>query len=147
MATAQILEDFQISSATGFLPQEPLLTRLPSHYEDWECICDHLHNLVKEKRIGEVLQDLKVLSTEQLTSYPDWRRAYVILGFLANGYLWGSEKPPNVCLQIPWEYDVTDSMIGTTSVHCRSLSPGLRAPLHPACGNLCGRESLELQID
>ncbi|KAK2797344.1 hypothetical protein FQN49_008992, partial [Arthroderma sp. PD_2] len=36
---------------------------------------------------------MPVLSTDNLLSIPEWRRAYSILGFLLHGYIWGGDQP------------------------------------------------------
>lgn len=92
------LEDYQVSVTHGFLPSEPPLERLPEYYEAWEAICSRLYTLRTEKQLVGKIADLHVLSSENLVHEPEWRRAYVLLGFIANAYIWGSQEPLEVRL-------------------------------------------------
>lgn len=84
------LENYQLSPNNGFLPSEPPLDRLPKQYEAWEAVCSNLPGLIRDKKIYQTILQLPTISTDSLHTEPEWRRAYVILGFLLNGYLWGS---------------------------------------------------------
>ncbi len=95
------LEDYQVSATHGFLPSEPPLQRLPEYYEAWERICSNLYALRIEKQLSGRIADLPLLSTKGLEHEPQWRRAYVLLGFITNAYIWGSQELLKVCLQ-PW---------------------------------------------
>ncbi|KAI5790821.1 Indoleamine 2,3-dioxygenase [Pyronema domesticum] len=100
------LEDYQVSPENGFLPAEAPLSRLPDpYYESWEEIAGDLHNLITSKKIRRVVEDLPQLSTSRLRTEAEWRRAYLVLGFLVNSYVWGmepaQERVPK-CLSIPF---------------------------------------------
>lgn len=92
MATLKLLEDYQISPTHGFLRAGSPLERLPKYYEGWERICSNLPNLIQSQQIIKAVHELPLRSTDYLRSEPEWRRAYVLLGFIANGYLWSPES-------------------------------------------------------
>ena len=90
------LEDYDVSATYGFLPSEPPLNKLPDYYGAWERICANLYTLRSEGRLADEVSNLPVLSTEVLAHEPEWRRAYVLLGFIAHAYIWGSQEPSKV---------------------------------------------------
>lgn len=91
------LEDYQISE-NGFLPAEPPIDRLPDRYYDaWENVASNLRSLIADKKIREAVDELPLLSTSRLHSEAEWRRAYVVLGFISNSYIWGLVKAKDVC--------------------------------------------------
>ncbi|PLN86885.1 Indoleamine 2,3-dioxygenase [Aspergillus taichungensis] len=82
----------------GFLPIQPPLQALESsYYQPWEEVCARLPSLISRGAPRAVVENLPVISTKQLRSKPEWRRAYVLLTFMVQGYTW--EIPP--CLSIP----------------------------------------------
>ncbi|KAL9632874.1 MAG: hypothetical protein Q9164_005036 [Protoblastenia rupestris] len=88
------LEDYDVSVFNGFLPDEPPLEVLPDpYYEKWEAIVKHLQALLLCKRLREVVQDLPVITTSRLRRPAEWRRAYVLLSFMAHAYIWGGDRP------------------------------------------------------
>ena len=102
------LSSFNISH-TGFLPQEPLLSRLPDHYEQWETIIDVLPQLLKEWKLRDKIKELPLLpvSDSWLPTERHWQRAYCVLTFLSQGYLWERGEGGTVStlpqqLAIPW---------------------------------------------
>lgn len=81
----------------AFLPATSPPTSLSdSYYEPWELIAQHLPALIESNRIRDSVRQLPVLSTDCLVSEAEWRRAYVILAFMAHAYIWGGEKPEQV---------------------------------------------------
>ena len=102
------LSSFNIS-LTGFLPQEPLLSRLQGHYEQWETIIDVLPELLKEWKLRDKIKELPLLpvSDSWLPTEQHWQRAYCVLTFLSQGYLWERGESGTVSilpqqLAIPW---------------------------------------------
>ena len=95
------LEDYEISSTHGFLPSEPPSTELPKYYAPWETISSNLYTLRVEKKLASKIAQLPMLTTHHLTNRSEWRRAYVLLGFIANAYIWGLGKPKEVRTGIP----------------------------------------------
>ena len=90
------LEDYDISSTHGFLPSEPPSTELPKYYAPWETLSSNLYTLRVGKKLAGTIAQLPMLTTCHLTNTPEWRRAYVLLGFIANAYIWASGKPKEV---------------------------------------------------
>ncbi|KAE8342478.1 hypothetical protein BDV24DRAFT_42200 [Aspergillus arachidicola] len=88
------LADYGISPDHGFLPPEPPLDVLPDpFYARWEWIVSNLQSLLLSRRIRDVVDRMPILSTSYLQSEDEWRRAYVVLGFILHGYVWGGSKP------------------------------------------------------
>lgn len=93
------LEDYDVSPATGFLPEEsPLRTLSSDYYSPWETIISNLQALILTRRIRGVVDNLPELSTDLLVSPAEWRRAYSILGFMSHAYIWSGDRP---CERVP----------------------------------------------
>jgi indoleamine 2,3-dioxygenase len=98
------LEDYDVSETLGFLPSS-LLSSLPSrYYSPWELAAAKLRNLPKGATIREDILCMPLLETKNLVNEDAWRRAYVILGYLSNAFLFASNPPekvriPQFCLQ------------------------------------------------
>ncbi|KAK4186773.1 Indoleamine 2,3-dioxygenase [Podospora australis] len=89
-----VLADYGISPTHGFLPEVLPLTRLPDpYYNKWEAIAANLQALILSKRLRGVVDRLPVLSTIGLEHDAEWRRAYLLLSFMAHGYIWGGDSP------------------------------------------------------
>ncbi|KAL2262002.1 hypothetical protein VTK26DRAFT_2771 [Humicola hyalothermophila] len=89
-----VLADYGISPTHGFLPDVLPLTRLPDpYYNKWEAIVANLQGLILSKRLRGVIDRLPVLSTIGLEHDAEWRRAYMLLCFMAHGYIWGGDSP------------------------------------------------------
>ncbi|KAF9891894.1 hypothetical protein FE257_002857 [Aspergillus nanangensis] len=88
------LADYNISPDHGFLPTEPPLDILPDpYYSKWEWIVANLQPLLLTRRIRDIVDKMPLLSTAYLQSGSEWRRAYVVLGFILHGYVWGGNVP------------------------------------------------------
>ncbi|KAI0138219.1 indoleamine 2,3-dioxygenase family protein [Pestalotiopsis sp. NC0098] len=84
-------------SKNGFLPSSAPLRRLSNPcYALWELLAEKLPELLERKLLRYIVDGSQVLSTDKLQSEEEWRRAYVILVFLAHGYIWGGETPSEV---------------------------------------------------
>lgn len=89
-----VLADYGISPTHGFLPDVLPLTRLPDpYYNKWEAVIANLQGLILSKRLRGVVDRLPVLSTIGLEHDAEWRRAYVLLCFMAHGYIWSGDSP------------------------------------------------------
>nr|XP_036574254.1 indoleamine-dioxygenase [Colletotrichum truncatum]KAF6780655.1 indoleamine-dioxygenase [Colletotrichum truncatum] len=78
----------------GFLPSDPPCRRLCSPtYQPWEEMISQLPALIKSGKIRNETKELPLLSTKELHHETEWRRAYVIMCFLAHGYIWASNPP------------------------------------------------------
>lgn len=96
LAASVNLEEFQVSSTNGFLPSEPPLEKVPEYYDRWESISLRLPALIQSNDLVDDVTQLPILSAKLLKTEPEWRRAYVLLGFIASGYLWGQGKAVEV---------------------------------------------------
>ena len=108
--TTLCLSDYQISKETGFFPDTPALVKLPGEYFDaWENLMLHLPELNKAKQLRTEVGKLpeKEFSHLTLHSEAEWRRAYVVLCFIGQSYIWGEGKEAVVTkvpkkLAVPW---------------------------------------------
>ncbi|KAL8994025.1 MAG: hypothetical protein Q9169_005904 [Polycauliona sp. 2 TL-2023] len=91
MSLVEKLQQYDISPKTGFLPEEGPIDRLPDYYSPWETIGSNLPHLISTGKLKSVLNHLPLLSTQNLRSTPEYRRAYVILGFIASGLFFASQ--------------------------------------------------------
>ncbi|KFY58402.1 hypothetical protein V496_06159 [Pseudogymnoascus sp. VKM F-4515 (FW-2607)] len=88
------LSDYGISPENGFLPDRLPLQHLPDpYYNKWESIVANLQALLLSKRLRGIIHDLPVLTTTGLEDESEWQRAYMMLAFMAHGYIWGGETP------------------------------------------------------
>jgi indoleamine 2,3-dioxygenase len=93
------LSDFGVLLQNGFLPDQLPLRRLPDlYYESWERVVGRMPSLLTLNRLRCEVDALPVLSTSGLASEKEWQRAYLLLSFMTHGYIWGGEKPSEVCL-------------------------------------------------
>ena len=89
-----VLADYGLSPTHGFLPDVLPLTRLPDpYYNKWEAVVANLQALILSKRLRGVIDRLPVLSTIGLEHDAEWRRAYMLLCFMAHGYIWSGDSP------------------------------------------------------
>ena len=149
---ANSLKSFGITR-NAFLPETAPVTSLShSYYQPWESIVKRLPSLIDEYEIQAAVQSLSVLSCSFLSSEAEWRRAYVLLGFMAHAYIWGGEEPEEVsqtlvqrltlckCIKLlatDFEQDITAANHNTLLTGCSSFRS-------PTCSHLCRCCSLEL---
>ncbi|KAK4039478.1 Indoleamine 2,3-dioxygenase [Parachaetomium inaequale] len=99
------LDDYAVTS-NGFLPSDPPLKKLPSpYYAPWESLIESLSTSLAHKTLRHEVDQLPVLSTDHLATEQEWRRACVVLGFLAHAYIWGGDAaaevlPPQIALPL-----------------------------------------------
>ena len=104
------LSDFDISEKTGFVPEVPPISRLDNAiFSRWEEVMERLPALIKSGKLREQIDQLPEVefSEKTLKSEQEWRRAYLILTFLSQGYIWmeGEKGLVNKIpkkLAIPW---------------------------------------------
>ena len=86
IATAEV----GISPSYGFLGDELPLTSLSSYFSKWEALLAELPEKIRTKTLRDAVHQLPELdfSEETLKSELEWRRAYVMLCFLGQGYIW-----------------------------------------------------------
>lgn len=96
---------YGVSPKYGFLPDVLPLTRLPDpYYNKWEAVVANLQALILSRRLRSVVDRLPVLSTFGLEDEAEWRRAYMLLCFIAHAYIWGDDQPEErlpVCISAP----------------------------------------------
>lgn len=93
------LSDYDVSPRNGFLPDEiPLEILADAYYQPWETVVRNFQSLILAKRLRRIVDALPVLDTDLLLTEAEWRRAYSILGFIAHGYVWGGDRPTDVCI-------------------------------------------------
>ncbi|CEP62808.1 dioxygenase BNA2 LALA0_S06e04324g [Lachancea lanzarotensis] len=93
------LKDYGLDGATGFLPSKFPITHLSDpYYACWEKIVANLPSLLLSKRIREVVDRLPVLEVKKtlLDDVQELRRAYSVLCFITNAYVWGYDEPSEV---------------------------------------------------
>ena len=92
------------------MPSSPLLTSLPEYFSRWEALVKNFPALIRERHIREEVHALPPLefSGQTLTSEREWQRAYVLLTFLAQAYIWMEgerglpDRVPKI-LAVPWK--------------------------------------------
>lgn len=101
-----VLEDYDVSPRTGFLPEELPLEKLDNPYfAPWEDIAKDLPSLIMTRRLRFLVDKMPLLSTDKLATEAEWRRACSILGFICHGYVWAGVTPSEqlpIQLAEPW---------------------------------------------
>lgn len=93
-ASIPILQDYDVSPVTGFLPDTLPLKRLPdSYYEPWEAIIENLPALILTRKVRMLVDRMPLLTTDRLKSEAEWQRSVSILAFIAHGYVWAGDEP------------------------------------------------------
>ena len=114
------------SFVNGFLPDVEPLLRLSEYFEPWESIIDELSSLIKERKLRDKVQLLPLLtvSDTSLTTKQHWQRAYCVLIYISQGYIWeGGED--DMCDSLPKQLAVplsdVSSMLGLPPSPCNAL--------------------------
>ncbi|CAM1502323.1 Fc.00g043070.m01.CDS01 [Cosmosporella sp. VM-42] len=85
--------DFGISPTRGFLSSTPPPTNFcHPKYSKWDELISKLSELISSHALSESIDSLPILDTSELASEFEYRRAYVVLGFLVHAYVWGGSK-------------------------------------------------------
>jgi indoleamine 2,3-dioxygenase len=102
------LSNYGIDPKTGFMPNPPPLWRLPACFEVWEVIMDHLTPLILSGGLRRKVASLPNVSVDLLLGKAEQRRAFIVLTFIAHGYLYGVPNADEVIpilpksLAVPW---------------------------------------------
>ncbi|KAF4955748.1 hypothetical protein FGADI_4319 [Fusarium gaditjirri] len=89
------LEHYHVSLSTGFLPPSAPLDRLPQqYYEQWETLTSSLPSRIRDGSLRHHVSLLPLLETDFLATHAEWQRAYVVLGFLVNAFIF-CQYPPS----------------------------------------------------
>ena len=98
------IEDFSIEKSTGFLSPKPPLSRLPTYYDPWEDLVSKLPALNQDRKTREAALELPLLEVNDqlLNSEEAWKRAYVVLTFLGQSYIWveGGSSSASMCSEM-----------------------------------------------
>ncbi|KAG0669688.1 hypothetical protein C6P45_003431 [Maudiozyma exigua] len=142
------VSEFDIDENKGFLSPELPLQKLPNeYYSNWETVATNIPQLLLTSQMKRTVDErFPLLKIDQLQTLPELKRAYVLLTFITNAYVWCT-NPPNevipdnlaepllqVCeeLELPptatyssvvlWNYNVVDS---SQPLNLENLSSGL----------------------
>ena len=92
----ELREQFAVT-CNAFLPEDsPSEILSDAYYSPWEAIASNLPQLIDNGCIRSEVDQMPLLSTERLATDADWRRAYVLLGFMTHAYVWGGETPEEI---------------------------------------------------
>ncbi len=84
----------------AFLPEKsPVHVLSDPYYQPWEAVGQNLARLIDDGTIHDAIRQLPILSVDKLVSEAEWRRAYTMLAFMTHAYVWGGDKPEEVCLR------------------------------------------------
>ena len=111
----------------GFLPDVEPLLRLSEYFEPLESIIDELPSLINERKLREKVHCLPLLTVSD-TSLPTkqhWQRAYCVLSYISQGYIWeGGED--DMCDSLPKQLAIplsdVSSMLGLPPSPCIALA-------------------------
>ena len=95
-----ILDDPSLSDRRQIAPQlpvdEPLSCLSNRYYEPWETIIKQMPQLIVKGTLYDEFARMPTLTTGNLQTTPEWRRAYVILAFFAHAHIWSANQPCEV---------------------------------------------------
>ena len=103
-----LLQDYGIDILTGFMPNPPPLRRLPGDFAAWDEIMDHLNPLIMTSKLRNKVDCLPLIPVSKLNTKAEQRRAFVVLTFIAHGYIYGVPNADPIlsilpkALSIPW---------------------------------------------
>jgi hypothetical protein len=127
-AAQDLLQKYGVT-VNGFLPNEaPLESLSDPYYSPWERIIAELSSLLSQGQLRQAIDEMQVLSTDRLTAESEWRRAYVILSFFTQGYIWGGDRAAEVsdaASTIAKQTRLTSNQPGPAPHDHSPLSPGL----------------------
>ncbi|OAP55162.1 hypothetical protein AYL99_10862 [Fonsecaea erecta] len=86
-------QDYDVDSVLGFVAPKP--TELPGYYAPWCELISDLPRLLQAKTLQTRVNDLEILTTDHLTTHAHWQRAYVVLGYLTQAFIWQDKSKPS----------------------------------------------------
>ncbi|KAI8363502.1 Indoleamine 2,3-dioxygenase [Mortierella sp. GBAus27b] len=103
-----ILEDYDVSKVTGFVPYPQPLDTLPlPYYEPWEDIMKQLNQLIDSRQLRSRVDQMPLLDVGRLETTLQKQRAYTLLSIMAHSYVWGSgldiAQSIPAPLAVPWQ--------------------------------------------
>ena len=98
-----------ISPRYGYLGEGLPCTRLPQYFDTWEALLERLPKEITNQTLRGAVEKLPMVTfdSDTLKSAREWQRAFLLLSFLAQGYIWMEgehsvvDKLPRK-LAIPW---------------------------------------------
>jgi indoleamine 2,3-dioxygenase len=97
MNSQRLIQHFGVSDSTGFLPHaSPLRQLSDAYYAPWENAITALPERIASGTVHATVEALPILQTAQLRSERQWQRAYVVLAFLTQAYVWSGKQPRQV---------------------------------------------------
>jgi indoleamine 2,3-dioxygenase len=61
--------------------------------QPWELVLDDLQRLLLAGRLRERVRALPLLEVSHLKTLREWQRAYLVLSFIGQAYVWGKNEP------------------------------------------------------
>ncbi|KAK5312294.1 hypothetical protein LTR93_011383 [Exophiala xenobiotica] len=89
----QVFDRYGVSPHQGMLPQVPPVRRLSDYYAHWERLAADLPTLIAKQQVRARIAALPDLDTSALIHKAEWQRAFSLLGFLTQAYVWSSNPP------------------------------------------------------
>jgi indoleamine 2,3-dioxygenase len=101
------LADYGVSPVTGFLPRQAPAPLRAEIFSQWEATIRDLPQLIKDKKVRERVSSLPEVefNDSTLQSEDEWKRAYSVLSFVGQGYIWMGGDVVKVLpkkLAVPW---------------------------------------------
>jgi indoleamine 2,3-dioxygenase len=105
MAFDRVLEEHQVCSRRGFLPEQDPLGSLAEYYKPWDELATELPKLLMSGSVRSWLSRLPMLETERLDDQKSLERAMLVLSYFGSAWVWGEAEvsdriPENIA--IPW---------------------------------------------
>ncbi|RKP16186.1 Indoleamine 2,3-dioxygenase [Rozella allomycis CSF55] len=95
------LKEYDINEVTGFLPDE-CLPRLPATFNEWEDLLANARLLIEKDSFRSTIGKLPEFPYNNLIDQKHLRRAFVLISFLSQCYVWGNGKDdPGPASQLP----------------------------------------------
>lgn len=92
----QVLAQYEMDEARGFLPSWDPLETLPPALGLWDELAYDLPKLLVSGRIRSFIARMPLLDPQPyLETEAQWRRAMQALSYLAHAYVWGESTPPS----------------------------------------------------
>ncbi|KIW77358.1 hypothetical protein Z517_09804 [Fonsecaea pedrosoi CBS 271.37] len=85
--------DYDVDFELGFVAARS--TELPAYYAPWCNLLSHLPHLLEAEALQAQVSNLEILTTDHLTTSAHWQRAYVVLGFLTQAFIWQDKRKPS----------------------------------------------------
>lgn len=100
------LSAYGLSKDCGFLSSAPVPALADPYYAEWESVLAGLQPLLQNGGLRAAVDGLPILSTSHLQTELQWKRAYLLLVSMLQGYVWSGAEPSEVSplLRLPEMY-------------------------------------------